>query len=133
MKGIITEIQRFSLKDGPGIRTTVFFKGCNMRCAWCHNPETLEAAAQLLFYPSRCIACGRCFQVCPVQAHRMEGDRHVLDRSLCTDCGRCAEACYAGALVMAGQKMTVDSVMHEVLQDVIYYRESGGEIGRAHV
>jgi pyruvate formate lyase activating enzyme len=128
MKGIITEIQRFSLKDGPGIRTTVFFKGCNMRCDWCHNPETLDRAAQLLFYPSRCIACGRCFRVCPTGAHQMAGDRHVLDRSLCTNCGRCAEVCFAEALVMAGKEMTVDAVMHEVRQDLIYYQESGGGV-----
>lgn len=125
---LITDIQRFSLNDGPGIRTTVFFKGCNMRCTWCHNPETLSFKPQLLFYPEKCIYCGKCFHICPTKAHKIEKDYHVLDRSLCVNCGKCAEFCYPEALVMSGKKMTVEEIMAEIRQDKPYYDQSGGGV-----
>lgn len=128
MKHLITEIQRFSLNDGPGIRTTVFFKGCNMRCTWCHNPETLSFDTDLLFYPSRCIGCGRCFSACPVGAHKNENGTHVIDRALCTHCGKCAALCYAQALVESGKPMTVAEILDEVRQDKAYYDASGGGV-----
>jgi pyruvate formate lyase activating enzyme len=128
IQGIITEIQRFSLKDGPGIRTTVFFKGCNMACPWCHNPETIKAAPELLYTPSRCIGCGHCAAVCPVRAHQMVADRHCFDRSRCIGCGRCAEVCFPDALVMSGMTVSVNDVMQEVRQDMLYYAESGGGV-----
>ena len=114
---LITDIQRFSLNDGPGIRTTVFFKGCNMRCAWCHNPETLSTHRDLCFYPAKCIGCGHCLTACPNGAQKLVDGKHVLDRTLCVRCGKCAEGCYAGALVMSGKAMTVGEIMHEVRQD----------------
>lgn len=128
MKHLITDIQRFSLNDGPGIRTTVFFKGCNMRCMWCHNPETLSGASDLMFYPSKCIGCGKCFSACPVGAHKFENGVHIIDRKLCNKCGKCAEVCYAEALVMSGKKMTIDQILFEVRQDKAYYDASGGGI-----
>lgn len=128
MKHLITDIQRFSLNDGPGIRTTVFFKGCNMRCAWCHNPETLSMTPELMFYPSKCIGCGKCFGACPVGAHRMENGEHIIDRKLCESCGQCTEVCYAEALVMSGKEMTVDEILSEVRQDKAYYETSGGGV-----
>lgn len=128
MKHLITDIQRFSLNDGPGIRTTVFFKGCNMRCAWCHNPETLSMTPDLMFYPSKCIGCGKCFGACPVGAHRMENGEHIIDRKLCESCGQCTEVCYAEALVMSGKEMTVDEILSEVRQDKAYYETSGGGV-----
>lgn len=128
MKHLITDIQRFSLNDGPGIRTTVFFKGCNMRCAWCHNPETLSMTSDLMFYPSKCIGCGKCFGACPVGAHRMENGEHIIDRKLCETCGKCTEVCYAEALVMSGKEMTVDEILSEVRQDKAYYETSGGGV-----
>ena len=128
MKSLITDIQRFSLNDGPGIRTTVFFKGCNMRCSWCHNPETLSFEPDLLFYPNKCIHCGKCFAACPVGAHRLADGIHTIDRSLCIRCGRCAEICYAQALTMSGKEMTVAEILAEVRQDKAYYASSGGGV-----
>ena len=128
MKSLITDIQRFSLNDGPGIRTTVFFKGCNMHCTWCHNPETLSFERDLLFYPNKCIHCGKCFGACPAHAHQIVDGKHVINRSLCIRCGKCAEICYAQALTMSGKEMTVDEIMAEIRQDQPYYKTSGGGV-----
>ena len=100
--GRIFQIQRFSLHDGPGIRTTVFLKGCPLRCVWCHNPEGIEPSPVLSFIPDKCIGCGCCFRVCKFNAHRMDGDVHELDREVCIACGSCTEECYAGALELIG-------------------------------
>jgi len=128
MKGIVTDIQRFSLNDGAGIRTTVFLKGCNMRCSWCHNPETISAHSQLMFYENKCIGCGKCFQVCPQGAHKVVDGKHVIDRDLCVNCGKCADSCYAEALVMCGKLMSTDDVMKQVRQDKAYYDASHGGV-----
>lgn len=128
LKGVLTEIERFSLKDGPGIRTTVFFKGCNMACKWCHNPETLSVKPQLMVYPKNCIGCGACIQACGTGARTLQDGKLCYDRSLCVNCGACARNCFTGALVMSGQEMTVEEVMEEVLQDRAYYRNSGGGV-----
>ena len=128
MKAFITDIQRFSLTDGPGIRTTVFFQGCNMKCAWCHNPETLSAHPVLLHYENKCIGCGKCIEICPNGIHTIEEGKHVIDRSKCVSCGKCAENCFAGALVMSSREYTIDEVMDQILQDKIYYEESGGGV-----
>lgn len=128
MKDILTDIQRFSLTDGPGIRTTVFFKGCNMRCLWCHNPETLSPSPDLLFYPGKCIGCGKCLAACPNGAQKLVGGVHVVDRTLCKKCGKCAETCYAEALVMSGKEMSVEEILNEVRQDKTYYESSGGGV-----
>ena len=129
MKGIITEIERFALKDGPGIRTTVFFKGCNMACKWCHNPETLSVRPQLMIYPDKCIGCGACVEACRAGARTL-GKNGALqyDRTACKHCGACAANCFSGALVMSGKEMTVEEVMEEILQDRAYYRNSGGGV-----
>lgn len=128
MKSLITDIQRFSLNDGDGIRTTVFFKGCNMRCSWCHNPETISSSSELMFYENKCIGCGKCFEVCPNMAHEIVDGKHVINRSLCTNCGACAQKCYAEALSMCGKYMTVEEIMREVCQDIHYYKNSGGGV-----
>ena len=128
MKHLITDIQRFSLNDGPGIRTTVFFKGCNMRCAWCHNPETLSMSQDLMFYPSKCIGCGKCFDTCLVHAHKFENGVHIIDREICAKCGKCADICYAEALMMSGKEMTVEQIMSEIRQDKAYYDGSNGGV-----
>lgn len=126
--GFITDIQRFSLNDGPGIRTTVFFKGCNMRCEWCHNPETISAKKEIMFYANKCIGCGKCFEVCPNGVHHVTDGTHAIDRDKCTLCGKCVESCYAEALVFSAKEMTADDIMAEILQDKVYYDESNGGV-----
>ncbi len=128
MKGIITDIQRFSLHDGPGIRTTVFLKGCNMACPWCHNPETINPAPQMIYYENNCIGCLKCVEVCPTGAQKQSVAGHIYDRQLCSNCGKCSEICFPGAMVLTGKPLTIEDVMDEVLQDMDYYRTSGGGV-----
>ena len=123
MIGRITNIQRFSLHDGTGIRTTVFLHGCNMRCKWCHNPESLTGANTPLFYSGKCIGCGACYDICPTGARKMD-----FRRPPCIGCGKCAEACYPEAIKMAFRSMSSGDVMREIRQDALYYRYSGGGV-----
>lgn len=125
MPATILNIQRFSTHDGPGIRTTVFFKGCSNSCVWCHNPESLKFERELQVYPDRCIGCGNCLDACSVGAHQNLNGEKVYFRDRCVRCGRCAERCYAEALVMAGEEMEVDDVVAEVMKDEIYYGTAG--------
>ncbi len=124
--GRIFDVQRFSIHDGPGIRTLVFMKGCPLRCAWCHNPEGTDAGPVLSFQPDRCIGCDSCLRACPHGAHRKEDGLHVLDRGLCEACGECAKECYAGALELVGRDATAEEVLDEVLRDRPFYETSGG-------
>lgn len=128
MLGTVTDIQRFSLNDGPGIRTTVFLKGCNLHCAWCHNPETIRKKNELMVYPANCIGCGHCVPVCPSGARSIAAGVLQFDRSRCTACGACAAVCFPGALKMAGRSVSVAEVMGEILQDRAYYADSGGGV-----
>ncbi len=128
IKGRIFDIERFSTKDGPGIRTVVFFKGCNMHCYWCHNPESIGAFSELKYDDSKCIGCLECMRVCPSNAHIIENQKHKIDRDLCTSCFACADACYSGALQLAGKSMTVEEVMAEILEDKQFYIRSGGGV-----
>jgi pyruvate formate lyase activating enzyme len=125
--GNIFDIQRFSIHDGPGIRTTVFFKGCPLRCLWCGNPESIRPEPQLSYLPDRCIACGACLPLCPEKALSAGPDgKAILDRSRCTDCGRCAPACAPQALELVGREAGVDEILQVVLRDRDYYQASGG-------
>jgi pyruvate formate lyase activating enzyme len=126
LTGLLFDIQRFSLHDGPGIRTTVFLKGCPLRCQWCHNPESQTTRVEIGFRPEACAVCGACANVCEHGAHRIEGANHEYDRALCVRCAECVDACIYEALSVAGYERTVEQVMAEVRRDLAYYRKSGG-------
>jgi glycyl-radical enzyme activating protein len=126
ISGRIFEIQRFSIHDGPGIRTTVFMKGCPLRCLWCHNPEGIVSQPHLSFLPKKCIRCGYCLQACAQGAHGFVDDAHVLDREKCIVCGACAQECYSGALEIVGRDVSVEEVMATVERDRPFYKVSGG-------
>jgi glycyl-radical enzyme activating protein len=126
-KGVIFDIQRFSIHDGPGIRTTVFLKGCPLRCLWCGNPESIGPKPLLSYLTDACIACGDCVKVCPQKALSPgAGGKAVLDRRRCTHCGACASQCDPKALEMVGRDASVDEVLTAVLRDRDYFSASGG-------
>jgi len=127
-KAIIFDIQRFSIHDGPGIRTTVFLKGCSLKCFWCHNPEGINNKKEILFYESKCIFCGECITRCSHSAHSIEGNKHIYNRNLCVLCEECVSNCYSNALEIAGKILSVDEVFEEILKDKNYYISSGGGI-----
>ena len=125
MKGLIFNIQKFCIGDGPGIRTTVFLKGCPLRCAWCHNPESHSYYSEVLFDSAKCVGCQRCNLACKNEAHRFE-NCHEIDRTKCIGCGKCAEVCPVGALEPTGREVRVEEIMEEVMKDKNFYKYSGG-------
>lgn len=125
---MVSNIQRFSISDGPGVRTTVFLKGCPLACLWCHNPETQAAGPELMFYAETCTLCGACAAACPNGAHTIMGGRHTIDRARCVLCGLCAAACPARALELRGEAMTPAEVMAVVLRDRMFYETTGGGV-----
>lgn len=126
--GLISNIQRFSLDDGPGIRTTVFMQGCNLRCAWCHNPETKPLEPVLMYEEKLCVGCGGCMTVCPDGVHLVEGKSHIILRDRCEACGRCVTACPGKALSISGKRYTVAELMEILLKDQSFYETSGGGV-----
>jgi len=124
--GMVFDIQRTSLHDGPGIRTAVFLKGCPLHCAWCHNPESQSRTKEISFRPESCAACGECVKTCSHGAHRLVDGVHLYDRMLCERCGNCVEACLYEALKVAGSEQTVEEVLSIVLRDRPFYEQSGG-------
>ena len=126
VKGNIFDIQRFSIHDGPGIRTTVFMKGCPLKCAWCHNPESGESAPEIAFYESKCLYCKACANLCPLNLHTVDNDNHSFRREGCVRCGICSRACPAGALERIGRVVTVSEALEVVKKDEVFYEHSGG-------
>lgn len=124
MKLTVTEIQRFCMHDGPGIRTTVFLKGCPLRCNWCHNPETKKSKRELLFYPNKCIDCRLCENLCDHGVHSF-GEHRTLNREKCIACGACADECPTRALDICGQEYTVAQILKRVERDLAFYGERG--------
>lgn len=121
----IFNIQRFSINDGPGIRTVIFFKGCPLQCLWCANPESQLADPELEVLPDNCIGCGECRKVCPNHAISFEQGIHI-DRAKCSRCGYCAEQCYSQTLKYIGKEKTIDEIVAEIRKDEVFYKNSGG-------
>jgi pyruvate formate lyase activating enzyme len=126
--GTVFDIRRYSIHDGPGIRTAVFFKGCPLECHWCHNPEGRSYQPELIFRPARCILCDDCLKVCPHEAVSRTGDAILIDRTRCKVNGECAAVCNAEALQVVGRVMTVQQVLVELERDNVFYDQSGGGI-----
>jgi pyruvate formate lyase activating enzyme len=124
---VLFDVQRFSLHDGPGIRTTLFFKGCPLRCAWCQNPESQKGQPEIAFFGDRCVGCFQCREVCPEQAI-VNGADHRVDYTRCNHCGRCADSCPGGALVMVGRLWDAENLALDVARDTDFFVESGGGV-----
>jgi len=129
VSGVVFDIQRFSLHDGPGIRTTVFLKGCPLHCEWCHNPEGISTAREVMFWEARCMRCGTCQTFCAQNAilPTLDGG-YFTDRERCVVCGECAEACPYAAREISGREVTVGDVVAQIEKDIVFYDESGGGV-----
>ena len=128
MNHIITNIQKFSIHDGDGIRTSVFFKGCPLHCSWCHNPETQRYKRELQVDLEKCAECGTCASVCPNDAVRMVDGHPLIQRDLCRTCGKCVNYCPAGVREIIGNEYSVRALVKELLKDQMFYEQSGGGV-----
>ena len=128
MIGKILNVQRMSIHDGPGIRTTVFLKGCPLRCAWCHNPESQKADSEIAWHVSRCVLCGLCVQKCPMGALKLSEGRVIRDDSKCAHCFRCAQICPQGAWELYGYETEPETLVQELLKDKAYFDKTGGGV-----
>ena len=128
MNGIILNTKRFEIHDGPGMRTTLFLKGCPLRCKWCHNPESYKMAAELAFYEHKCINCGICTSVCPQGAHTVKDGVHTFDRDKCIACGKCVTVCPKEALLLFGKEVSPSEILPALLEDKVFFDESHGGV-----
>ncbi len=128
LTGTYLHVQRMSTEDGPGIRTTVFLKGCLLRCSWCHNPESLLREPQVQRVETHCLQCGSCMDACPRNCIQPGGDFIFINRECCDGCGLCVEACPSGAMEMLGTEVTANALFDEVIKDISYYQQSGGGV-----
>ncbi|MCS7136644.1 MAG: glycyl-radical enzyme activating protein [Aigarchaeota archaeon] len=128
IKGRIFDIESYAIHDGPGIRTTVFMKGCPLRCWWCHNPEGIDFSKNLMYFDYKCIRCKTCMKACPTNAISFNGEEHIINRTYCSRCGICAERCPTGALRLVGYDITVYELVREIEKDVLLYDRSGGGV-----
>jgi pyruvate formate lyase activating enzyme len=126
--GVIFDLKKYAIHDGPGIRTTVFFKGCPLACRWCHNPEGLTAAIRRIYRPERCIGCGGCIQICPQKALRRTAEGLIADPVRCDLCRTCADQCPSAAVEFVGQKVTVAEIVGRIEKDLAFYDESEGGV-----
>jgi pyruvate formate lyase activating enzyme len=125
-EGLIFDIKRYAINDGPGIRVVIFFKGCNLHCSWCHNPEGISGKVEKMYSPSKCIKCGTCVAVCPEDAITLSSDGIATDDKLCTLCGRCADVCPTKAIEMSGKAMSVAEIMDVIEKERVFFEQSGG-------
>lgn len=128
MKAKIFEIKRFAVHDGDGIRTTVFFKGCPLKCLWCHNPEGISGDTELAYYAHKCIGCAECVGVCPNGAHTIERGIHQFHREKCVACGKCENVCLGNALTLYGKEYTIGDLLSILLKDKDFYDTSNGGV-----
>jgi pyruvate formate lyase activating enzyme len=127
-KRVVLSIARMTVHNGPGIRTLILFKGCPLRCLWCSTPESQKAEPEIAIYPSKCILCGQCLPICPLNAIHLTNETMSINRSLCNNCGRCAEVCHSEAIRLLGQTMTVEELLEEAEKDMVFYKHSGGGV-----
>lgn len=127
-QSLIFDIKRYAINDGPGIRVVIFFKGCNLHCAWCHNPESISASAEKMYAPAKCIRCGTCVEACPENAITLTPAGIITDAELCKLCGKCAEVCPTKAIEMSGKSMTVNEIMDIIEKERIFFDQSGGGV-----
>jgi pyruvate formate lyase activating enzyme len=127
-KGVIFDIKRYAIHDGPGIRTTVFLKGCSLKCRWCHNPEGISPTKELMLYEYKCMHCKTCEKACPINLITFEKNTPIINRQSCNYCGICQDACPTEALTLVGKEVTVEELMKEIEKDTLYYDNSGGGV-----
>ncbi len=127
-QGLIFDIKRYAINDGPGIRVVIFFKGCNLHCAWCHNPESILAKTEKMFAPAKCIKCGTCVATCPENAITLHSFGISTDPERCTMCGRCAETCPTKAIEMSGKQMSAAEIMQVIEKERVFFDQSGGGV-----
>jgi len=127
-KSLIFDIKLYAINDGPGIRVVVFFKGCNLHCAWCHNPESISEKVEKMYSPAKCIKCGSCVEACPENALTLTSDGIITDPDRCTLCGKCTEVCPTKAIEMSGKEMSISEIIDSIEKERVFFDQSGGGV-----